>query len=104
MIQQDAQQLSRSDSAGRVSKALRALTGIATRVGERGGKESKQILVRGLEGAIRLGVPLLRAYLPHSQMAVVEAIPQLFIALFDAFKTHLGLSFIQETMMCAPPP
>lgn len=95
----DAQQLSRSDSAGRVSKALRALTGIATRVGERGGKESKQILVRGLEGAIRLGVPLLRAYLPHRQMAVVEAITQLFIALFDAFKTHLGLSFIQETMM-----
>jgi hypothetical protein len=68
-------------------------------VGERGGKDSKQILVHKVESAIRLGVPLLRVYLPHRQMAVVEAITEIFIALFDTFKLHLGPSFVQETMM-----
>jgi len=46
-----------------------------------------------------MGVPLLRFFSSHRQMTIVEGLTELFIALFDTFKTHLGLPFIQETMM-----
>lgn len=69
------------------------------RIGERGGKESKQILMRVFEGAVRAGVPLLRAFLPQRQMAVVEGVTELYIALFETFKAHLGAVSIQEIMM-----
>lgn len=77
----------------------RALACIAKRVGERGGKEAKQILVSAFEGAIRSGLPLLRTFLSHRHMAIVEGITELYIALFEAYKSHLGLPFIQETMV-----
>lgn len=75
------------------------MTSIVKRIGEKGGKESKQALMRGMEAAIRLGTPILRAFLPQRQMGVVEGVMELYVALFDDFKSHLGIPFIQETMM-----
>jgi len=95
----DPQQLTNQDLVRRVNQAFRTLAGITTRVGEKGSKESKQILVGRLGGTIQMGVPLLRFFSSHRQMTIVEGLTELFIALFDTFKTHLGLPFIQETMM-----